>query len=192
LFQLIRERISKFKSINTLYLSRYYKTFDEFDVENIYRLIEEMKYYRIDSNENFEEKVSGIIWKKTKSLKTKGSQIQWRKGNFQKILDNINRNLLKLNIALRMWEQKNSLSNPITFDEIDSNKILHQFFSEHKLDKIKSDALYTYCLQKCRCVLCLQAWLWLTEILQTYPAFEYVLSSPLPEVAQPGSQALCV
>lgn len=146
LFQLIRERISKFKSINTLYLSRYYKTFDEFDVENIYRLIEEMKYYRIDSNENFEEKVSGIIWKKTKSLKTKGSQIQWRKGNFQKILDNINRNLLKLNIALRMWEQKNSLSNPITFDEIDSNKILHQFFSEHKLDKIKSDALYTYCL----------------------------------------------
>jgi len=146
LYQIIRERISKFKWINTLYLSRYYKTYDEFDIENIYRLIEEMKYFRIDSNENFEEKVSGIIWKKTKFLKDNGSQLEWHKGDFQKILKNTNRNLLKLNIALRMWEIKNSRENSITFDEIDSNKILHQFFAEHNLSKVKSDALYTYCL----------------------------------------------
>lgn len=146
LYQIIRERVSKFKWINTLYLSRYYKTFDEFDIENIYRLIEGMNYFRIDTNENFEEKVSGIIWKKTKFLNDNGSELEWRKGNFEKILQNISRNLLKLNIALRMWELKNSQANPITFDEIDSNKILEQFFTEHQLSKIKSDALYTYCL----------------------------------------------
>jgi DNA replication protein DnaC len=56
LYQIIRERVSKFKWINTLYLSRYYKTFDEFDIENIYRLIEGMDYFRIDTNENFGEK----------------------------------------------------------------------------------------------------------------------------------------
>lgn len=146
LYQIIRERVSTFKWINTLYLSRYYKTYDEFDIENIYRLIEGMDYFRIDTNENFGEKVSGIIWKKTKFLKDTGSQLQWRKGDFEKILKNISRNLLKLNIALRMWELKNSQTNPITFDEIDSNKILKQFFEEHQLGKIKSDALYTYCL----------------------------------------------
>lgn len=146
LYQIIRERVSTFKWVNTLYLSRYYKTYDEFDIENIYRLIEGMDYFRIDTNENFGEKVSGIIWKKTKLLKDTGSQLEWRKGDFEKILKNISRNLLKLNIALRMWELKNSQTNPITFDEIDSNKILKQFFEEHQLGKIKSDALYTYCL----------------------------------------------
>lgn len=146
LYQLIRERILKSKWINSLYLSRYYKTFDEFNIENIYRLIEEMNYFRIDTNENFEEKVSGIIWKKTKFLKDKGSQLEWRKGDFEIILKNTNRNLLKLNIALRMWELKNSQANQITFDEIDSNKILEHFFVEHNLSKIKGDALYTYCL----------------------------------------------
>lgn len=146
LYQTIRERVSKLKWISTLYLSRYYKTYDEFDIENIYRLIEGMKFFRIDTNENFEEKVSGIIWKKTKFLKDSGSPLEWRKGDFEKILKNINRNLLKLNIALRMWELKNSQANLITFDEIDSNKILEQFFAEHQLSKIKSDALYTYCL----------------------------------------------
>ncbi len=146
LYQTIRERVSKLKWINTLYLSRYYKTYDEFDIENIYRLIERMKYFRIDTNENFEEKVSGIIWKKTKFLKDTANPLQWRNGDFEKILKNISSNLLKLNIALRMWELKNSQTNPITFDEIDSNKILEQFFAEHQLGKIKSDALYTYCL----------------------------------------------
>ena len=146
LYQIIRERVSTFKWVNTLYLSRYYKTYDEFDIENIYRLIEGMDYFRIDTNENFGEKVSGIIWKRRKLLKDTGSQLEWRKGDFEKILRNISRNLLKLNIALRMWELKNSQTNPITFDEIDSNKILKQFFEEHQLGKIKSDALYTYCL----------------------------------------------
>jgi len=45
-----------------------------------------------------------------------------------------------------MWEQKNSQSNPIAFDEIDSKKILQYFFEEHNLNKVKSDVLYTYCL----------------------------------------------
>ena len=53
---------------------------------------------------------------------------------------------MKLNIALRLWEQKNSLTNPITFDNIDSNKILQHFYIEHKLNNLKTDILYTYCL----------------------------------------------
>ena len=147
LFHYLRDRISNHKRINVLYLSRYYKTFDDFDVENIYRVIDGIPFFRIDLKENFEEKVSGIIWKKTKLLIEKGSQLQWRKGNFKLVLKkNINRNLLKLNIALRMWEQKNSLATPLTFDKIDSNKILQKFFEEHKLNLLKSDALLTYCL----------------------------------------------
>ncbi len=146
IFRYLRDRISNHKWIKVLYLSRYYNTFDDFDTENIYRLIDGIPFFRIDSNESFEEKVSGIIWKKTKSLIEKGSQLQWRKGDFKQVLKNINRNLLKLNIALRMWEQKNSHSAPLTFDKIDSKKILQQFFKEHKLNLFKSEALLTYCL----------------------------------------------
>jgi len=146
LFHYLRNRISHHKWINVLYLSRYYKTFDDFDTENIYKLIDGIPFFKIDTNENFEEKVSGIIWKKTKLLIDNGSSLQWKKGNFKQVLKNINRNLLKLNIALRMWEQKNSQSSPLSFDKIDSNKILQQFFLEHKLNLLKSDALLTYCL----------------------------------------------
>ncbi len=146
LFRNIRDRVSKHKWIKALYLSRYYKTFDEFDNENIYKILDGIHFFRIDSNENFEEKVSGIIWKKTKLLRAKDNTLEWRKGNFQKILRNINSNLLKLNIALRMWELKNSKSDPLTFDTIDSNKILQQFYEEHNLHSIKNDILYTYCL----------------------------------------------
>lgn len=96
LFHYLRDRISNHKWMKVLYLSRYYKTFDDFDTENIYRVIDGIPFFRIDSNENFEEKVSGIIWKKTKSLIENGSQLQWRKGNFKQVLKNINRNLLKL------------------------------------------------------------------------------------------------
>ena len=105
-----------------------------------------MSFFRIDTNENFEEKVSGIIWKKTKLLIEAGSQLKWLKGDFKEVLKNINRNLLKLNIALRTWEQKNSISEPITFDKIDSKKILQRFYEEHKINVFKSDALITYCL----------------------------------------------
>lgn len=45
-----------------------------------------------------------------------------------------------------MWEQKKSHSAPLTFDKVDSKKILHQFFKEHKLNLFKSDALLTYSL----------------------------------------------
>lgn len=145
-FQSLREKISKFKLINTLYLSRYYKTYDFYNNENIYRIIDGIEYYWINQNENFEEKVSGIIWKKIKHLKDNGNQLEWNKGDIGKILKNTNRNLLKLNIALRTWELKNSKENPIRFDEIDSHRILREFFDVHELKKIKTDALYTYCL----------------------------------------------
>ncbi|MDD4111193.1 MAG: SMEK domain-containing protein [Clostridia bacterium] len=142
----LRERISKLKFVTVLYLSRYYKTIDHFNDESIYRVIAGMSFFRIDTNENFEEKVSGIIWKKTKLLIESGSQLKWLKGDFKEVLKNINRNLLKLNIALRTWEQKNSISEPITFDKIDSKKILQRFYEEHKINVFKSDALITYCL----------------------------------------------
>lgn len=146
LFRILREKISKFKLINTLYLSRYYKTYDYYNDENIYRLIDGMKYYWINTNENFEEKVSGIIWKKIKLLKENGNQLEWNKGDIGKILKNTNRNLLKLNIALKTWELKNSKNLTISFDEINSDRILDQFYEIHKLEEIKSDALYTYSL----------------------------------------------
>ncbi|OFX18239.1 MAG: hypothetical protein A2033_19195 [Bacteroidetes bacterium GWA2_31_9] len=92
------------------------------------------------------KKYRALFGRKTKFLKDNGSPLEWRKGDFEQILKNTNRNLLKLNIALRMWEQKNSQSNPIAFDEIDSKKILQYFFEEHNLNKVKSDVLYTYCL----------------------------------------------
>ncbi len=146
LFKQIRERILTHKWINALYLSRYYKTFDELNVANIYRIIENIPYFRIDTNENFEEKVAGIIETRIRLLKRKGGSVNWYKGDFIQILKNTNRNLLKLNIGLRMWEQKNSPTNQLAFDKIDSNKILQQFYEEHKLHYLKNDALYTYCL----------------------------------------------
>jgi len=145
-FKLIRERVSKHKWVCALYLSRYFKTNDELDTDNIYRIINGIKFFRIDANENFIEKVSGILWKKTKQLKEKNKAVEWRKGNFQKILRNINNNLLKLNIALRFWENKNNSEYPIYLDSIDTNKILEHFYDEHNLHSLKSDALYTYCL----------------------------------------------
>ena len=54
-FLKIKERLSKHKWIKALYLSRYYKTFDEEYEESIYDKIGEIKYYRIDQNENLTE-----------------------------------------------------------------------------------------------------------------------------------------
>lgn len=146
LFFRLRDTIKKHKWIKALYLSRYYKTFDEFNEDNIYRILDGIPIFRIDTNENFDEKVSGIIWKKTKLLKERDSSLSWRKGNFKQVLQNINHNLLKLNIALRLWELKNKANSPLTFDSIDSNKILEQFYSEHGLHEYNSDSLLTYCL----------------------------------------------
>lgn len=146
LFLKIKERLSKHKWIKSLFLSRYYKTFDEFDENSIYDKIEGIKYYRIDLNEDLEEKISGIISKKIDLLKNQYSEINWFKGNFLDILKNTNSNLLKLNIALRVWEKKNRKSNNIKFDNINQDIILEYFYDEHKLNEIESDSLYTYCL----------------------------------------------
>ena len=124
LFKRIKERVASLNWVSALFLSRYYKTFDEFDAEHIYRLIEGISFYRIDKNESFDSKVSGIIWKKIKQLKQSHESHTWKKGDFNQVILNTNRNLLKLNIALRLWEKKNKPDNPITLDKIDSNKIL--------------------------------------------------------------------
>lgn len=146
LFLKIKERLSKHKWIKSLFLSRYYKTFDEFDENSIYDKIEGIKYYRIDLNEDLEEKIFGIISKKIDLLKNQFSEINWYKGNFIDILKNTSSNLLKLNIALRVWEKKNKISNNLTFDKINQNIILQNFYEEHKLNDVESDSLYTYCL----------------------------------------------
>lgn len=146
LFLKIKERLSKHKWIKSLFLSRYYKTFDEFDENSIYDKIEGIKYYRIDLNEDLEEKISGIISKKIDLLKNQFSEIKWYKGNFIDILKNTSSNLLKLNIALRVWEKKNKILNNLTFDKINHNIILQNFYEEHKLNEVESDSLYTYCL----------------------------------------------
>ncbi|WP_139259899.1 hypothetical protein [Flavobacterium xinjiangense] len=146
LFLKIKNRLSKHKWIKSLFLSRYYKTFDEYDENSIYDKIEEIKYYRIDLNEDLEEKISGIISKKIDLLKIQYAEIIWFKGNYFDILKNTSSNLLKLNIALRVWEKRNKISNNITFDKINQNSILENFYDEHKLNEFKSDSLYTYSL----------------------------------------------
>ena len=146
LFLKIKERLSKHIWIKSLFLSRYYKTFDEFDENSIYDKIEGIKYYRIDLNEDLEEKISGIISKKIDTLKNQYSELNWYKGNFVEILKNTSSNLLKLNIALRVWEKKNRKSNNITFDKINQNIILQNFYEEHNLNEVESDSLSTYCL----------------------------------------------
>lgn len=146
LFLKIKERLSKYKWIKSLFLSRYYKTFDEFDESSIYDKIEGIKFYRIDKNEDLEEKISGIISKKINLLKLQNKEINWFKGNYSDILKNTSSNLLKLNIALKIWEKKNSNSNNITFDKINQNSILESFYEEHNLNEFESDSLYTYCL----------------------------------------------
>ncbi|ELY2018624.1 SMEK domain-containing protein, partial [Flavobacterium psychrophilum] len=146
LFLKIKDRLSKHKWIKSLFLSRYYKTFDEFDENSIYDKIEGIKYYRIDLNEDLEDKISGIISKKIELLKNQFSEINWYKGNFIDILKNTSSNLLKLNIALRVWEKKNKISNNLTFDKINQNIILQNFYEEHKLNEVESDSIYTYCL----------------------------------------------
>ena len=40
------------------------------------------------------------------------------KGNFNKIISNTNRSLLKLNIALKFWESKNNQKNELKLDKI--------------------------------------------------------------------------
>jgi hypothetical protein len=146
LFLKIKERLSKYKWIKSLFLSRYYKTFDEFDENSIYDKIEGIKYYRIDLNEDLEEKISGIISKKIDTFKNQYSELNWYKGNFVEILKNTSSNLLKLNIALRVWEKKNRKSNNITFDKINQNIILQNFYEEHNLNEVESDSLSTYSL----------------------------------------------
>ena len=146
LFLKIKERLSKFKWINTLYLSRYYKTFDEEYENSIYDKIREIKFYRIDLNENLEEKISGIVSKKIESLNNQYPNINWYKGDFNDILKNTSSNLLKLNIALKIWENKNKKLNNITFDKIKNDSILESFYDEHNLIEVESDSLNTYCL----------------------------------------------
>ena len=146
LFLKIKERLSKHKWINTLYLSRYYKTFDEEYDESIYDKIGEIKFYRIDLNENLIEKIIGVVSKKIESLNNQYPSVNWCKGNFNDILKNTNSNLLKLNIALRVWENKNKKSNNITFDKINNDSILERFYKEHNLIEVESDSLNTYCL----------------------------------------------
>ncbi|MDN3203220.1 SMEK domain-containing protein [Algoriphagus sediminis] len=146
IFKRLKEKVAGHAWISTLYLSRYYKTFDEYDLENIYKLIEGIPYYRIDKHEDFNEKVSGIIKKRINRHIKSDSSIIWRKGDFRQILKNTNNNLLKLNIALRLWEKKNKADSIVSLDKIDSNKILQQFYEEHEIDDIKSDALYIYTL----------------------------------------------
>lgn len=146
LFKILRSRIQKYDWIVALYLSRYYKTFDNFDIENIYKIIEGIQYYRIDLNEYFDDKVSGIIGAKIKKLTFLKPNISWYKGDFKTILRNTKSNLLKLNIALRYWERQNSEDKPIKFDSIESNRILNEFYNEHNLGDFKNDFTYTYCL----------------------------------------------
>ena len=113
LFKKIKNNLNNYAWIQSLYLSRYYKTIDEFNSENIYEQIKGIPFFRIDNNEDFNDKVFNVIDAKISKLKIRFPNLKWFKGNFNKIISNSNRSLLKLNIALKVWESKNNQKNEL-------------------------------------------------------------------------------
>lgn len=144
LFKKIKNDVDNYAWIESLYLSRYYKTIDEFNSENIYEQIKGIPFFRIDKNEDFNDKVSNIIDAKISKLKNNFPNLKWFKGNFNKIISNTNRSLLKLNIALKFWESKNNQKCELKLDEIDTPKILQYFYLNAEIEKIKKDELFFY------------------------------------------------
>jgi hypothetical protein len=144
LFKKIKNNLNNYAWIQSLYLSRYYKTIDEFNSENIYEQIKGIPFFRIDNNEDFNDKVFNVIDAKISKLKIRFPNLKWFKGNFNKIISNSNRSLLKLNIALKVWESKNNQKNELKLDEIDSPKILQYFYLNAEIEKVKKDELFFY------------------------------------------------
>lgn len=134
LFKILRQKIINHSWLKGLYISRYHNSFREEDkssIFNIFRGIQQYRYYQRDNE--FEEKVSGIINNRIHLFKEEYPEYEWYKGNFNTILKNTNRNLLKLNIALETWSVYNRKHKNYKLDQIDNDRIYSSFYEAHNL-----------------------------------------------------------
>lgn len=142
LFNKIRQRIKSFDWVKSLYLSRYYNSFREEDKNSILNVFKDIKQFRYNPNVDFENKVSGIIDNRVYHLKKAYPNFDWYKGNFETILNNTNRNLLKLNIALETWISATKKGNNLKFDQVDNDRIYEYFYKHHGLKEFDEELLF--------------------------------------------------
>ncbi len=144
LFKKIRERIRTFEWIKAIYLSRYYNSFREEDKNSIFNVFNDIKQFRYNPDIEFDEKVSGIINNRIYKLKSDYSEFSWYKGDFETILKNTNRNLLKLNIALETWISSIKKGNDLKFDQVNNDRIYEYFYQQHRLKEFDEELLFLY------------------------------------------------
>jgi hypothetical protein len=85
------------------------------------------------------KKVSGIIDNRIYKLKRDFSEFSWYKGDFETILKNTNRNLLKLNIALEAWISSTKKGNTLKFDQVNNDRIYEYFYEQHRLNEFDEE-----------------------------------------------------
>jgi hypothetical protein len=144
LFNRIRERIRPFDWIKAIYLSRYHNSYREEDMSSIFNVFKGIKQFRYNPDIEFNEKVSGIIDNRIYKLKRDFSEFSWYKGDFETILKNTNRNLLKLNIALETWISSTKKGNTLKFDQVNNDRIYEYFYEQHRLNEFDEELLFLY------------------------------------------------
>jgi hypothetical protein len=144
LFNRIRQRITPFEWIKTIYLSRYYNSFREEDKDSILNIFKDIKQFRYNPSLDFKDKVSGIIDNRVYHLKKDFPAFNWYKGDFETILKNTDSNLLKLNIALETWISSTKKGSNLKFDQVNNDRIYEHFYKHHGLKEFDEDLLFLY------------------------------------------------
>jgi hypothetical protein len=144
LFKKIQLKIKLFPWLKGLYISRYHNSYREEDESSIINIFKDVKKFRYNPDIQFEEKVSGIINNRVKSLKIKYSQYSWFVGDFKTVLNNTDKNLLKLNIALETWIASTKNGSTLDFEKINSQKIYSHFYTSHRLKELDEELLFLY------------------------------------------------
>lgn len=144
LFKRIRERIRPFDWIKAIYLSRYHNSYREEDMSSIFNVFKGIKQFRYNPDIEFDEKVSGIIDNRIYKLKRDYSEFNWYKGDFEQILKNTNRNLLKLNIALETWISSTKKGDGLKFDQVNNDRIYEYFYEQHRLNEFDEELMFLY------------------------------------------------
>lgn len=144
LFNRIQERIKPFEWIKAIYLSRYHNSYLEEDMSSIFNIFKGIKQFRYNPDTEFDAKVSGIIDNRIYRLKRDFPEFNWYKGDFQTILKNTNRNLLKLNIALETWISSTKKGNALKFDQVNNDRIYEYFYQQHRLKEFDEELLFLY------------------------------------------------
>lgn len=144
LFNRIQERIRPFEWIKAIYLSRYHNSYREEDMNSIFNVFKGIKQFRYNPDTEFDAKVSGILDNRIYRLKRDFPEFNWYKGDFQSILKNTNRNLLKLNIALETWISSTKKGNDLKFDQVNNDRIYEYFYEQHRLKEFDEELLFLY------------------------------------------------